>query len=106
SPMTDARALLGRYRDDALLTEHLLWESVRARAKASAYSRPSDATARFVITLDGIPGAGKSTTQRWLQPALGAAYFSMARFAEARGVSAEARRQHQLQTSTPHAVDD
>ncbi len=102
--MIDALALLRRYRDDVLLTEHSRWEAVRARVAAQKYEAP-DSDARFIITLDGIPGAGKSTTQRWLQPALGAAYFSMARFAEARGVSADARREHQLQTGTAHPVD-
>ncbi len=102
--MPDARALLRRYRDESLLTEHARWEAVRAQITARRYE-PPEGNARFIITLDGIPGAGKSTTQRWLQPALGAAYFSMARFAEARGVSADTRREHQLQTGKAHPVD-
>ena len=104
--MPEPRALLSRYRDDSLLAEHARWEAVRATATAHRYAPPTDPDARFIITLDGIPGAGKSTTQKWLQPALGAAYFSMARFAEARGVSADQRREHQLQTGTAHPVDD
>ena len=104
--MPDAHALLRRYRDDLLLAEHSLWEAVRARVTARRYVPPVDSAARCIITLDGIPGAGKSTTQKWLQPALGAAYFSMARFAESRGVSADDRRAHQLQTGMAHPVDE
>ena len=103
--MPDARALLRRYRDDLLLDEHTLWEALRAGIRVPAYVPPADPEVKLIITLDGIPGAGKSTTQKWLQPALGAAYFSMARFAESRGVSAEDRRGHQLQTGTAHPVD-
>ena len=103
--MNDIVRLLRTHGDGALLQELALWESLRARRPALRYEPPVDATARTLFTLDGIPGAGKSTTQRWLQPALGAAYFSMARFAEARGVSADERRQHQLATEQPHPVD-
>lgn len=108
--MTDAlvvtaQALLQRYSATALLDELHAWEAVRERHRGLAYVAPLELNTKRVITLDGIPGAGKSTTQRWLQPALGAAYFSMARFAEARGVTADERRQHQLETGTPHAVD-
>ncbi len=101
-----ARELLCRYSAFDLLDELLAWELARERHRGPRYEAPRELNAKTVITLDGIPGAGKSTTQRWLQPALGAAYFSMARFAEARGVSADDRRQHQLATGHPHPVDE
>jgi hypothetical protein len=103
--MPTAQQLLAQYRDEVLLSELAQWERVRASAAAPRYEPPPQANARTFITLDGIPGAGKSTTQKWLMPALGAAYFSMARFAEARGVTADERRRHQLATE-PHRVDE
>jgi hypothetical protein len=101
-----ARCLLRHYGAEALGEELEAWEFVRSNAHVPRYAEPEDLNAQTLIALDGIPGAGKSTTQRWLQPAVGAAYFSMARFAEARGVSADARRQHQLATGRPHPVDE
>jgi hypothetical protein len=89
--MPSAHELLSAYGAVDLLKELAAWEDVRSRCTAPRYEAPSDPAARTLISLDGIPGAGKSTTQRWLQPALGAAYFSMARFAEARNVSAATR---------------
>lgn len=103
--MNDVVSLLRTHGDEALLEELARWEALRAQLPVAACTPPVATTARTLFTLDGIPGAGKSTTQRWLQPALGAAYFSMARFAEARGVSADERREHQLATRQPHPVD-
>lgn len=99
-----AAELLWRYGAGELVDELNAWS--RVRVEAPRYAPPDDEPRRTVLMLDGIPGAGKSTTQRWLQPALGAAYFSMARFAEACGVTADQRRMHQLATSTPHPVDE
>lgn len=101
-----ARHLLRHYGAVGLGEELEAWEVVRGRVQGARYAAPEDLNAQTLIVLDGIPGAGKSTTQRWLQPAVGAAYFSMARFAEARGVSADARRRHQLSTGRPHPVDE
>lgn len=103
--MNDVVRLLGTHGDEALRAELARWEALRATLPPQRYTPPVEPTARTLFTLDGIPGAGKSTTQRWLQPALGAAYFSMARFAEARGVTADDRREHQLATRQPHPVD-
>lgn len=104
--MTDARALLSQYGAETLLSEYDRWEQARTSVTAPNYVPPSSLHARTIITLDGIPGAGKSTTLRWLQPALGAEYLSMARFAETHGVTADERRRHQLTTGTAHPVDD
>ncbi len=101
-----AQSLLRQYGAEGLLEELEAWEVLRHQARAPRYMAPEDLSAQTVITLDGIPGAGKSTTHRWLQPAVGAAYFSMARFAEARGVTADERRRHQLETGRPHPVDE
>jgi hypothetical protein len=101
-----AVALLRRSSALDLLDELAAWERVRERHPGPRYQPPAELNAKTVLTLDGIPGAGKSTTQRWLQPALGAAYFSMARFAEARGVTADERRRHQLAHRRPHPVDE
>jgi adenylate kinase family enzyme len=101
-----ARELLQRYLAIDLLAELREWEAVRKSGVPPWYEAPRELNARTLITLDGIPGAGKSTTQRWLQPALGASYFSMARFAQAHGVTAEERMQHQRSTRTPHALDE
>lgn len=103
--MFDARALLARYQRADLLEELEALERQRAVTVAPAYEVPA-ASAKTLIFLDGVPGAGKSTAQRWLQSALGAAYFSLARFAEARGVSADDRRLQQLSTGQPHPVDE
>lgn len=88
-----------------LQEEHGRWERLRTDLPGVAYRTPDAGTAKTLIVLDGIPGAGKSTTLAWLAPALGAAYRSMARFAEAGGVSAEERLGHQLRTGTPHPLD-
>ncbi|MBL8955703.1 MAG: hypothetical protein JNK82_33320, partial [Myxococcaceae bacterium] len=104
--MACAPALLRHHRADALLEEHATWERVRARLHAHApYAPPADPNVRQLIVLDGMPGSGKTTARDWLQPALGARYCSLARFAEERGVSADARREHHLQHGEPHPVD-
>lgn len=103
--MSSPRALLKHYGSEALHDELLRWEALRARVTHVRFVLPDDVAARTVIVFDGIPGAGKSTTLKWLQPALGAAWFSMARFAEAAGVTADQRREHQMRTLGAHPVD-
>ncbi|MBX7096853.1 MAG: hypothetical protein K1X89_03990 [Myxococcaceae bacterium] len=103
--MASASELLQKYGDTHGLSELALSELVRLQTHLPHYEPPLHANAKTLISLDGIPGAGKSATLAWLQPALGAEYFSMARFAEARGVSADERRQHQLSSGRAHPVD-
>ena len=102
--MVDAPSLLRRYGALALLSEHLQWEALGLHAPRYQPVRNSS-RAKTLIILDGIPGAGKSTTCRWLVPALGAAYFSMARSAEGHGVSSQERLDHQLAHQRLHPVD-
>lgn len=87
-----------------LVRELHTWEAMRARLNVPRYVAP-DTPTRTLILLDGIPGAGKSTARAWLEPAVGAEWMSMARFAEAAGVSRDERMAHELSTSSPHAVD-
>jgi hypothetical protein len=103
--LLDAAALLRRYAATELLAEHLAWEALRSALAPAPYRPPRDIHAKTLLVLDGIPGAGKSTTHRWLAPAIGGTFFSMARFAEARGVSSNERIQHQLAHRRPHPVD-
>lgn len=102
--MIDAPFLLRRYGSTALLDEHRQWEALRLSASRYAPVR-DNSRPKTLAVLDGIPGAGKSTTRKWLEPALGAEFFTMARFAEARGVDSQERLQHQLATQRPHPVD-
>lgn len=99
--MLDVPALLRRHGATALLVEHFQWDALHLSAPLHEVA---DCT-KTVIVLDGIPGAGKSTTREWLAPAVGAAFLSMARFAEARDVSSDERQHHQFTTRRPHPAD-
>ncbi len=63
------------------------------------------AMVKTVLLFDGMPGVGKTTHLERLRRALGAAWLSMARFAEARGLSREERWRHQSEQRRPHPVD-
>lgn len=96
--------LLQQYGDSNLVRELHTWEAMRARLTIPKYVAPEQPS-RTLILLDGIPGAGKSTTLSWLKPAVDAEWMSMARFAGAAGVSRDERMAHELSTATPHRVD-
>ena len=98
------RELLHRYGAIELLEEWRTWEALRERLRPPRYE-PPQTPSRTLILLDGIPGAGKSTTVQWLKPAVGATWLSMARFAGAAGVSRDERMAHEFSTHAPHPVD-
>ncbi|HSI06889.1 MAG TPA: hypothetical protein VLC93_20535, partial [Myxococcota bacterium] len=102
--MVDVPSLLRRYGATALLAEHLQWEALRLSVPRYESVR-DNGQAKTIVILDGIPGAGKSTTRGWLAPALGAEFFSMARFAEGQGVTSHERLDHQRVRLRPHPVD-
>lgn len=101
--LLDAQTALAFHPD--LLAELAQWEALRARLGPLASHHQAFTQTKTIIVLDAIPGAGKSTHLAWLRKATGAAYLSMARFAEARNVTQSARLAHQLETCTPHACD-
>ena len=98
-----------RSESERLLRDFLVWEQFRnGIAPRREILRPESTTEsapKTLILFDGIPGAGKTTHVEALQSAVGASWLSMARFAEASGVSQRERRAHQLQNATLHRTD-